>query len=152
MTRRNPTPDAGFTLLELLVVLAIVGMVGVLTMPTLAPPSDALRLQAAAGEIIQTFRRARSSAIARNTDVAVTIDVDKHTVHWPAGQLLRVDRDITAQLKVAEPEPSAPARGSFRFFADGSSTGGNVTLKLKHKETHICVDWLSGRAQPREQC
>lgn len=148
----NDAPDAGFTLLEMLIVLVILAMLGVMATPALGPPSDGIRLQAAVSDLLGAFRRARSAAIARNGDTSVVIDVDKHTLESTAGHAFRVSSDISLQLKVAEPERTTPSRGAFRFFTDGSSTGGNVTLKLQGKKAHVCVDWLTGRAQQGEQC
>jgi general secretion pathway protein H len=60
--------------------------------------------------------------------------------------------DIVAQLKIAEPERQTPSRGGFRFFADGSSTGGDVLLRLGSREARICVNWLTGEAQDGRAC
>lgn len=144
--------EAGFSLLELLVVIAIMALLAVMATPALKRPSDGVRLQSTVSDVLSALRRTRSAAIARNTDAAVTIDVDKGTIEAPVGRSLRLNPDIAVHLKIAEPERTAPQRGAFRFFADGSSTGGNITLMLQGRETYICVDWLTGRAQQAKQC
>lgn len=145
--------EGGFSLLELLVVLAILALLGVMTTtPALLAPSDGVRLQATAREFLQALRRGRSSAIARNIDIATVIDANSHTISWTAEQTLRFDPEVFVEMKIAAPERETPARGAFRFFADGSSTGGTITLGLKGKQVHICVDWLTGRAKQARQC
>jgi len=155
MTDREPddhTTMAGFTLLELLVVLAILTLVAAIVLPALASPSDGLRLRTAAGEIAGHLRLARSAAIARNAEIAVTIDADKRTIEADGVPPQPFGSDIAVKLTVAEPERATPSRGGFRFFQDGSSTGGDIVLRLRDKELRLCVDWLTGRAQEGSQC
>jgi general secretion pathway protein H len=52
---------AGFTLLELLVVLAILALAAAIALPTLTSPSDGVRLRSAAGEIAAALRAARAA-------------------------------------------------------------------------------------------
>ena len=59
--------------------------------------------------------------------------------------------DVAVKLKIAEPE-RARSRGGFRFFPDGSSTGGDMVLALHGREAKICVDWLSGIARRAASC
>lgn len=150
--RGSCVPEAGFSLLELLVVIAIMALLAVIVTPALTRPSDSIRLQSTVSDILSALQRTRSVAIARNTDAAVIIDVDKGMIEAPVGRALRLNSDLALHLKVAEPERTAPQRGAFRFFADGSSTGGTIALMLQGREAHICVDWLTGRAQQAKQC
>ena len=40
-------------------------------------------------------------------------------------------------------------RGRIRFFPDGSSTGGRVTLTSDERLYHVDVDWLTGQVRVR---
>lgn len=152
----QPLPDdvpmAGFTLLELLVVLSILALLAVIALPALTAPSDGVRLRTTAGDFLAALRLARARAIARNGDVALVIDVDKRSLETPAVASQQFAPDIVVQLKIAEPERTTQSRGAFRFFADGSSTGGDIILRLGGREVRICVDWLTGRAQQGGEC
>jgi general secretion pathway protein H len=143
---------AGFTLLELLVVIAIVALVAAVAVPHLAKPSDGVRLQATARELASALWLTRSMAIRGGTEAALVIDVDKHTFESPAVVLKSFASDVVAELKVAEPERLTPSRGSFRFFPDGSSTGGDVVLRLSDKALRICVHWITGQPREGETC
>jgi general secretion pathway protein H len=142
---------AGFSVVEMLAVLAIIALVTALAMPLALRPSDALRLQAAARDLIGALRLTRAAAIARNADVALTIDVDRRTFESPAVPARHFPADIRTRLKIAEPE-RVHSYGSFGFFPDGSSTGGDVLLVLHDKEVKICVDWLTGIPREAANC
>jgi general secretion pathway protein H len=91
-------------------------------------------------------------AIARNAELALTIDVDKRTFASAAIRTQSFGVDVVAELTFAEPERMARSTGGFRFFPDGSSSGGDVRLRLRGSEAKICVDWLTGEAQRGERC
>jgi general secretion pathway protein H len=150
--RREGASVSGFTLLEMLVVLTILALVVVVVMPFLAQPSDNLRLQATAREIIGALRLTRASAIVRNIDMVLSIDADKRIVESPAIRTISFAPDISAHLTIAKPESPTPSRGGFRFFPDGSSTGGDLTLSLRGKDAKICVNWMTGLAQQGRGC
>jgi general secretion pathway protein H len=142
---------SGFSLLEMLVVLAIIALVTAFAMPLVTRPPDGLRLDAAARDLADALRLTRAAAIAHNAEVALAIDVDRRTFESPVVPTRRFPGDVLARLKIAEPE-RAQARGSFRFFPDGSSTGGDVALVLHGKEVRICVDWVTGIPRQAANC
>ena len=143
----GPTQStAGFTLVEMLVVVTILALAAGVAMPMLARPSDTVRLTAAARDLVGALRTSRAAAVARNAEVALTIDVDRRTFESPVALRRSLGADLTAQLVFAEPERRGRS-GAFRFFPDGSATGGDVRLALNGKNARICVDWLSGEAR-----
>jgi type II secretion system protein H len=70
---------AGFTLIEMLVVMTIMALVAAVAVPLLAHPSNTLQLEATARDLAGALRLSRATAIARNVDIALDIDVDQHT-------------------------------------------------------------------------
>jgi general secretion pathway protein H len=142
---------SGFSLIEMLAALAVVALATALVMPLALRPSDALRLDAAAQDVVAALRLTRAAAIAHNTDAALTIDVERRTFQSPAVPARSLPFDLAVKLKIAEPE-RARSRGGFRFFPDGSSTGGDMVLALHGREAKICVDWLSGIARRAASC
>ena len=142
---------SGFSLIEMLAALAVVALATALVMPLALRPSDALRLDAAAQDLVAALRLTRAAAIAHNSDAALTIDVERRTFASPAAPARSLPADLSMKLKIAEPE-QARSQGGFRFFPDGSSTGGEMVLALRGKEARICVDWLSGIARRAANC
>lgn len=143
MTSRNK--DGGFTLVEMLVVLAVVGLA--LGVVALRGPqrSPALDLRAAAGTVAETLRLARSRAVAGNRTVGVAFDV--------AGPSLRLDgaapRGLPPGIAMAVTATLGNTAGgrlaAIQFAPDGSSSGGRVVLQGGGRRTQVGVEWLTGR-------
>jgi general secretion pathway protein H len=139
--------SAGFTLIEMLVVLTIIGLVAALGFPALRRPPDSLRLEAATRTLASALRLSRAQAIARNADVAVTIDTDRRMFESSAVRATALDPDISLKMIFAATERRGRAAGAIRFFPDGSSTGGDIVLILGARQARISVNWLTG--EPR---
>jgi general secretion pathway protein H len=135
--------QAGFTLIEVLVVLVILGLTVALVLARGPARSPRLEARAAASEVAQTLRLGRSRAIADDRPAAVTLDVSSH---W-----LTLDGVRQAALPVALPlaalmaDGSRPRRAVFEFASDGSATGGTVALGSGARRLLVTVDWLTGR-------
>jgi general secretion pathway protein H len=75
-SRRRPAP-AGFTLVELIVVLAIAGIVAALSAPTLLTFWHASTLQAATRELASAINLGRQLAISTKTSVCVELSATR---------------------------------------------------------------------------
>ena len=139
--------EAGFTLLEMLVVLAITALVAgsALMLVNRRPPG--LEIRANAYEIAAALRNARNQAILHNQETVVSVDVDRHQV-WGDGTPVRVSlrKDFVIDLVAAAKDYASSSLGRIRFFPDGSSTGGKITLTYGPQKAIIVVDWLTGNA------
>ena len=68
----------GFTMAEIMVVLAIAGVLAVLVVPTLSSYARTVTLQAAARELATTINLGRQVAISGNTTVCVEVSAPTH--------------------------------------------------------------------------
>ncbi len=148
----SPRTQGGFTLIELLVVLLIMG-----ALITLAPAAfqrivPGLEIKAAAREVAGVLRQARGQAIRDNRETAVLIDTGRNVYRLDRGAR---DHALSAALQVAlvaaASEQLDDTRGRIRFFPDGTSTGGRVTLSRHDRKFDITVDWLTGLVAISEQ-
>lgn len=145
VTGADRTLDA-FTLLELLIVLVILGFVLALTPVFLSSGRPVAELQSAAREIAAAVRIAQSEAIKQNREVVFVLDVDAR--QYSVGKNLRqgeVSRHLMLKLFTAQSERLDKARAGIRFFPDGSSTGGKITISNDTRSFRIAVNWLTGK-------
>ncbi len=139
------TGGQGFTLVEMVVVLLILGMALVVVQAT-TRPSPELELRAAASETAALFREARAIAIRDNHETIVTIDLDARTLSIDAiGEERPLAPIVGITLRTASSELVREGAGAIRFFPDGSSTGGRITLFTKERKYHVVVNWFTGR-------
>ena len=85
----------GFTLLELMVVLGIVGVLLSLAIPRAARYLDAIRVRGAAQEIMSVFATARHHAIARARYASVLVDASAGTIEVRSEDRRVLIRDLT---------------------------------------------------------
>jgi general secretion pathway protein H len=146
-TRTSPTGETGdargFTLMELLVVLAILGLTMVLAMPTLGRLLPGLELRTEARDVASALREARASAIGRNEEVTIVLDRERGLLQVAGKPIVQ----LSPKIGVSALETSHSSRAGdneIRFFPDGTSTGGRLTLALGERQEHVVVDWLTG--------
>src|ERR1051326_2426342 len=72
-------PVNGWSLIELLVVLSIVGAVSSLALPSLRDSIPSLRLSAEARQIVVLFREAQRRAVESGQETAVQVDLADYT-------------------------------------------------------------------------
>jgi len=137
--------DAGFTLLELLVVLAIVSFLAVTLSGRGSRGVDSVRMETTVRSVVMDLARARGAAMASGRQTLFVVDAE--TARYQAGADTAKDlpRGTRIALVTASRERMDEARGAIRFYPDGGATGGRITLRASNgHERTITVDWLSG--------
>lgn len=146
--RRGPGQD-GFTLIEMIVVLVILGLALGLIVARGPMRSERLDIDAAAREMAGALRLARGEAIARNAPVAVVIDPLAHVYHVGDSPVRRLPAGFA--LSVLSPvTPAGAAAGAIVFAGDGSSSGGRIELVGRTHRVSIVANWLTGRVSVAE--
>jgi general secretion pathway protein H len=137
--------SSGVTLLELLIVLVIIAFVTAISIPIVNGVSNA-EMRSAARELASGLRLARSEAVSQRRETFLVIDL--------AGRRFKVDRDakeyalprnIELKLFTAQKDLVDDKVGSIRFYPDGGSNGGRITLGAGDRKYEVDVDWLTGR-------
>jgi general secretion pathway protein H len=137
--------DDGITLVELLVVLAILALVLISSVPALRRPSPEVELRLHALKIVAALNAGRARSQATGFDTAFAIDPQTNT--WrligggghsliPAGMFLtlKAARVTTRNLRDVQ----------IVFFPDGSAAGGQLSITKGEHRAEITVDWLTG--------
>lgn len=139
---------SGFTLLELLVVLAI----GALLVGLVPPQFERLRASAQYRDCLRnvmlTLRQARQQATDRGE--AVTFRVDLNGRHYGiVGQAVHDFPDsleVRTTVGTRDGTPNDPGRADIVFLPDGGATGGSIELaRANGGGVRVRVDWLLGQ-------
>ena len=140
----------GFTLLELLVVLGIAALLLAVVPPLLGNAVNSSQVKSATRHLAAGLKTARSKAISTQAEVTLAVDVKNHSFSLldRTKQLILPD-ETKITLSTAKSEQLSESAGAFRFFSDGSATGGRITLTYEPIETVIDIDWLTGKVSIR---
>lgn len=138
----------GFTLLEMLLVVAIAVIAMVLVAPNFSRGLDAVRLQSASREIASSLRYVRGQALSSNREAEFNLNV-KANAYRVSGRdkSYSVPRAIRMRMTVADTEVTGEDAGTIRFYPDGSSSGGRVTLEAGNRRHLVDVNWLTGHVE-----
>lgn len=150
---RAPGRQAGFTLLEVLVVVALLGLMLGIVLQRGPVRSPAVDLRAAAGEVARTLRQARGRAVASNQLVQVRFDVPGHAYAMdgdgrrplPTALSIRFTSVAPGAQLGAQPGTQPGSLPGIGFAPDGSSSGGRIAFGLGGRAVDVAVDWLTGR-------
>ena len=99
----------GFTLVEILMVLAIMGIMTVVTMPSLVKSIRGNRLRVGTRTIVMAANYARTSAILRNQEMKLTLDKGNNQVSVDP---LRSAAPALPGDQIFQTEPSTPLTGT----------------------------------------
>lgn len=141
----------GFTLLEVIVVLAIGATIYALMLGVPMRGASSADLKSAARTLASGLRQAQTTAMATRRDATLTLDLESREFLLPGEkQARKLPGGIDLKLYTAQSEVSSDRRGAIRFYPDGSSTGGRVTLASGERKLLVDVDWLTGRVSIKE--
>jgi general secretion pathway protein H len=143
---RAPDDAAGFSLLELLIVLMLMAIIAAVTLPIFGPGVSTTDLKRAAREIAAGLRLARSQAIAQRAEAILELDVAARAFRVPPDPRVHtMPEGIELKLFTAQRDLISDQVGAVRFFPDGGSTGGRITLAAGERKFDVDIDWLTGR-------
>ncbi|HUQ27890.1 MAG TPA: GspH/FimT family pseudopilin [Usitatibacter sp.] len=136
----------GFTLLEIIVVLVLAAIIYAVVLSGPLGKASAADLKAAARTLASGLRQAQTTAMATRRDAVLTIDVEaREFVTTRDPQPRKLPDNLELKLFAAQSEVTSERRGSIRFYPDGSSTGGRITVASGERKYLVDVDWLTGR-------
>lgn len=137
---------AGFTLIEIMVVLVIAVLMLTLVPPMFSKTANATELKSAAREIAAALRYARGQAVLRHNESVLTLDTAQHRYRVTGQKGFRnLSKKIQLSMTTSRSERLGKSTSSIRFYPDGSATGGQIKLANPKQKFTIDVNWLTGR-------
>jgi general secretion pathway protein H len=127
--------DHGFTLLEMIVVITVMGLISGLVLTRRPWHSAGLDLDATQRALTATLRLARSQAIVQDRNVTVMTDAAGFTLDGAPRRPLPPGEILTPGLMV--------------FTPDGEASGGTIVLASAGARIAVNVNWLTGRVTAR---
>jgi len=139
--------EAGFTLAELLIVLAIFSLTLAITAPQFGKLIGARSDQVHLERFYLSIKNARRQAIRTSQEIVFTLNVT-------TGEYGILGEKVSGQLPeswaidavASRAEQTADGVIGIRYWPSGASTGGEITLAHQGADTLISVDWLTGLA------
>ncbi len=117
----------GFTLVEMLVTLAIFAVLLMIALPSMRPFLQSQSVKNASMDIVSTVALARSEAIKRNATVDVkATNATDWSLGWVVSQGTNVIRKQGALGNIA----ITPSSGSFSFDGNGRMTSTGATFAI----------------------
>lgn len=139
-------PERGFTLVELLVVLAIGAMLVGLVPFAFNRLQEGSQYRGAVRDMVSELRRAHRLAVSSGQTVTFQLDLTKRSY----GEVGQVPRFLPSTLQVRTTtghisEQTSQDVANIVFLPDGGSTGGLIeVVRASGGGARIRVDWLFG--------
>jgi general secretion pathway protein H len=134
----------GFTLLEIMMVIVLIAAITGLVVGLLGVGRSGSQLRSATHTIATELRYTRTRALTTGTPQVFDMDIDKRT--WTAAGAHHgvLPSSLQVSFDAARVEQTSARNAAIRFFPDGSSTGGRVSLRTQGSGWRVDVRWLTG--------
>jgi general secretion pathway protein H len=140
--------ERGFTLLEMVCVLALIAMMAAVLLPFIPHQTSRSRLQAYALQTATLLKADRNAAIRRGVDVATLVDAGSRSIRSGAtADVIRIPDDVRFDALLPQTCNRRAALSTISFFASGMSCGGSIALTRLDAGYEIRVNWLTGRIE-----
>ncbi len=137
----------GYSLMELVVVLAILAVVAAVVTPAVGRTADDLRVRAELAGVASFLRAAREQAVTRGQAVEVSLDRDGRALLMrrpgrDGDEGVHASRRVSPLLRLA----ADPSLARVTFLPHGMSSGGRFRVEAPGPKAYvITIDPLTGR-------
>jgi general secretion pathway protein H len=144
IARHTARAARGFTLIEMVAVIVLIGIIASVVAFSFSKSLSAAKVQAASRDLVAALRYTRGQAIVKGEQKVLTLDIEKNSYQAPGRGSVDLPKEMVMRLTTAQQELTSETAGGIRFFPDGSSTGGNIAIVMGEREWRINIGWLTG--------
>ncbi len=142
---RHGTGEQGFALIEILCVLAIIGMLAAIILPAIPRATTRAKLESYAVETAALLKADRNAAVRRQIQVTTQIDAAARSIRsGVTGRIVRLPNDVSLDAILASRCADRNAGRSIDFFPSGMSCGGVIAMARPGAGFEVRVNWLTG--------
>jgi prepilin-type N-terminal cleavage/methylation domain-containing protein len=123
--------QAGYTLIELLIAIAILGLATAIAIPVLSTSLTGAQFRADERAVVTLLRQCQNESVKSQHTIIITTPTDLFALAKHNGQSIN-------------PETSLHIVDSVRCFDDGTTTGGRIHLQNGTHSIFITFGWLNG--------
>ncbi len=146
-TARLPAPTrpvGGFSLMEVMLVMVLAAMLFAAVGVSVSRSVSGAEIRNAAREVVAGLRQTRTLAIVHRSEQVFHVDARNRVWTVPGRDSVTLPDGLEITLDTARSELTGEEAGGIRFYPDGASTGGTVTLHIDGRAWEITVAWLTG--------
>jgi general secretion pathway protein H len=137
--------EQGFALIEMLCVLAIIGLLAAIILPAIPRATTRAKLESYAVQTAALLKADRNAALRRQIQVTTLVDATARSIRSGAtGRIIRLPDDVSLDAMLASRCADRNAGRSIDFFPSGMSCGGVLALARPGMGFEVRVNWLTG--------
>lgn len=134
----------------MIAVLVLIALVFAFVTLSFSKSLSSAKIQAASRDLVAALRFTRGQAIVKGKSTSLELDIENNRYMTPGRHVVELPKNMRMSLLTADNEVTGANSGRIRFFPDGASTGGHISVFMGKDEWRINVDWLTG-AVTREE-
>ncbi|WP_312684492.1 type II secretion system protein XpsH [Stenotrophomonas chelatiphaga] len=137
----------GMSLLEMLLVIALIALVGLVTGGMFARGMAGAQLRNAGKELASQLRLVRAEAVARGSVQRFVIEPRARRWEGAGGRSGTLPESLQVSFEGAAQLQQGAGRGAIEFHPDGGSSGGRIVIQRGDARWRIDVGWLTGEVR-----
>jgi general secretion pathway protein H len=137
--------DSGFSLTEMLVVLAVIGFAMSIAVPFFHSHSKPTAAKTARA-VMQAAHLTRLTALQTGRPAELMFDLTKGIVSSSSTkEVIELAKDVLVVATLGQHSKSVSERASITFYPDGSATGGQIKFYQDDElKVTLSVNWVTG--------
>ncbi len=141
-------PSSGFTLIEMIVVMLIIGIASGLVGMLISKGSDNLELRTFTREVASALRYARNHAVSEKNIYCFVIDPEKREYVLFSEDTGYTKIDIVMNIPIPDKLEMVQDKESIEFFPRGNSTGGKIEISSREESSYIIrINRITGKVE-----